>query len=84
MKKHTKVAINLPAEMYETVEIARIKKGESRSEYFRHAVEKLLKEEQDAKDLEAYVASYATDPETTAEVKTIDRLSASILVKETW
>ena len=84
MEKTTKVAISLPAEMYKTVEIARIKKGESRSEYFRHAVEKLLKEEQDAKDVEAYVASYAFNPETKAEVKTIDRLSTSILAKETW
>jgi metal-responsive CopG/Arc/MetJ family transcriptional regulator len=84
MKKNTKVAISLPADMYETVEIERTKKGESRSEYFRRAVEKLLRDEQEAKDIEAYVAGYASDPETTAEVKRVDSLSAAVLVRETW
>ena len=84
MNKTTKVAISLPSEMYQTLETARLKKGESRSEYFRHAIEILLKQEQDAKDLEAYTASYANDPETKAEVKAADRLSASILAEETW
>lgn len=84
MKKHTKVAISLPVDIYETVESARIKKGESRSEYFCRAIEKLLKEEQDLRDVQAYVASYAADSETKAEVKAVDRLSASILARETW
>ena len=84
MKKTTKVAISLPAEMYETIEAARVKKGESRSQYFRRAVERLLKEEQEAKDIESYIAGYAADPESGEEVKTVDRLSVPVLIKETW
>jgi metal-responsive CopG/Arc/MetJ family transcriptional regulator len=84
MKKHTKVAISLPSDMYETIETARVKKGESRSEYFRRAVEKLLKEEQEAKEVESYIASYTANPESGEEIKEVDRLSVQVLVKETW
>jgi metal-responsive CopG/Arc/MetJ family transcriptional regulator len=84
MKKNTKVAISLPVDMYENIEKARVKKGESRSEYFRHAIEKMLKEEQNARDIQVYVTSYAADPETGAERKGVDRLSAAILARESW
>ena len=84
MKKSAKVAISLPVDIYETVEKSRIKKGESRSEYFRHAVEKLLKEEQEAKDIEAYITSYTSDPETAEDVKTTDKLGAAALAEEIW
>ena len=45
MDKSTKVAISLPERVLKAIEKERKARGESRSEFFRRAAEKLLKQE---------------------------------------
>ena len=48
MAKSAKVAISLPEDVLEAVETERKAKGESRSQFFRQAIERLLKQERDS------------------------------------
>jgi metal-responsive CopG/Arc/MetJ family transcriptional regulator len=84
MKKSTKVAISLPEHILKAVEKERKVKGESRSEFFRRAVEKLLKQEQESKSIEKYVQGYRAMPESTEEVKAVHEAGSAVLAEEPW
>jgi metal-responsive CopG/Arc/MetJ family transcriptional regulator len=84
VEKSVKVAISLPGSVLKAVEAKRKEKGESRSEYFRHAVEKMLKDEQEAKDIQEYIKGYADMPETAEEIEGISRFGAASLAKDPW
>lgn len=84
MNKSAKVAISLPDNILKAIEKERKTNGESRSEFFRRAAEKLLKQAQEAKAVEAYVRGYREMPESNEEVKTAHQTSASTLAKEPW
>ena len=69
MGKVAKVAISLPADVLKAVEAERKARGESRSEFFRRAVEKLLREERESAAVRDYVRGYREIPESAEEVE---------------
>ena len=84
MDKSTKVAISLPEHVLKAIEIERKIRGESRSGFFRRAAEKLLKQEQESKAVEAYIRGYCAMPESAEEVKAVHRAGAVVLAEEPW
>lgn len=84
MDRSTKVAISLPERVLEAIEKERKASGESRSEFFRRAVERLLKEEREAGEIEKYIQGYKAMPESAKEVKAIHQAGASVLTEEPW
>jgi metal-responsive CopG/Arc/MetJ family transcriptional regulator len=84
MDKSTKVAISLPERILKAIEKERKARGESRSEFFRRAVEKLLKQEQESKEMERYIRGYCTIPEPAEEVEAVHRAGVVVLAKEPW
>ncbi len=84
MGKSMKVAISLPEHVLKAVEKERKARGESRSEFFRRAAEKLLKQEQESKAIEKYIQGYCTIPESDDEVEAIHRAGAAVLAQEPW
>ena len=84
MDKSTKVAISLPEHVLKAIEKERKTRGESRSGFFRRAAEKLLKQEQESKAVEAYIRSYCAMPESAEEVEAVHRAGAVVLAEESW
>lgn len=84
MGKSAKVAISLPESVLEAIEKERKARGESRSEFFRRAAERLLKQEQESKAVETYIRGYNTVPETAEEVKAVHRAGVAVLAEEPW
>jgi len=84
MYKSSKIAISLPADMLEVVEKERVAKGESRSEFFRRAVEALLRQQREHAEVERYVQGYQKVPESDEEVEAAHRAGSAILTEEPW
>ena len=84
MNRSTKVAISLPEQVLKVIEKERKARGESRSEFFRRAAEKLLKQDRESKEVEAYIQGYCVIPESTAEVEAIHRTGITVLSEEPW
>ncbi len=84
MGKSTRVAISLPEDTLKAIEKERKARGESRSEFFRRAAEKLLKQEQESKAVEAYIRGYCATPESAEEVEAVHRAGAAALAEEPW
>ena len=84
MDKSTKVAISLPEHVLKAIEKERKIRGESRSGFFRRAAEKLLKQEQESKEVEAYIRGYCAMPESAEEVEAVHRAGAVVLAEEPW
>lgn len=82
--KTTKIAISLPEDVLNAVEKEREESGESRSEFFRRAVETLLRRERDQSLSEQYVRAYQELPESPDEVEAARRAAGSILSEEPW
>jgi len=84
MGKTAKVAISLPEDMLAAVEMERQAKGESRSEFFRRAVEMRLKEERQSSAITEYVRGYQQYPDSAEEIEAAHRLGTAILAAEPW
>lgn len=84
MGKIAKVAISLPEDVLEAVEKERKVKGESRSRFFRRAIERLLKEERESSAVHDYVRGYQEIPESADEVEAAHHLGSSVLAEEPW
>jgi metal-responsive CopG/Arc/MetJ family transcriptional regulator len=84
MNRSMKVAISLPEHVLVAVEKERKTSGESRSEFFRRAAEKLLKQQQEARVIEKYIQGYCDKPESIEEVKAIHRSGTAVLAQEPW
>ncbi len=84
MGKSAKVAISLPEHVLKAVEKGRKASGESRSEFFRRAAERLLKQEQASKAVEEYIRGYRAVPESSEEVEAVHRAGAAVLAEEPW
>ncbi|MBA7715273.1 hypothetical protein ES703_124314 [subsurface metagenome] len=84
MAKSAKVAISLPEDVLEAVEIYREAKGESRSLVFRRAIERLLKQERDSSAVKDYVRGYQEVPEPAEEVEAVHRVGIAVLAEEPW
>ncbi len=84
MPNAVKVAISLPPAILQTVEAERRKRGESRSEFFRQAVQAFVRALQEKKDVERYIQGYLAQPETADEVREVSAVSYAALAKEPW
>ncbi len=67
-RKTAKIAISLPEDLLQDIEKERRVRGESRSEFFRRAVETLLNLERERELDEQYIRGYTELPETAEEV----------------
>jgi len=84
MGKTAKVAISLPEHVLAAVEIERQAKGESRSEFFRRAVETRLKQERESSAIRDYVRGYQQYPESAEEIEVAHGLGNAVLATEPW
>ncbi|MBI2907311.1 MAG: ribbon-helix-helix protein, CopG family [Chloroflexi bacterium] len=84
MPKTAKIAISLPEDVLKAVEQEREGSGESRSEFFRRAVETLLRHRRERELSEQYVRAYQQVPETSEEVEGARRAASAILAEEPW
>ena len=84
MGKSAKVAISLPQDILEAVEMERKAKGESRSEFFRRAIERFLKQERESSGVNDYVRGYEHMPESAEEVEAAHRIGSAVLAKGPW
>lgn len=84
MGKTVKIAISLPDSLLEAAERRRQARGETRSEFFRHAAEDFLRREAEREDVERYVRAYRQWPESAAEVQAADHAAAEALGQEPW
>ncbi len=84
MPKIAKIAISLPEEVLASVERERRNSGESRSQFFRRAVEALLRRQQEQEMSEQYIRAYQQIPETEEEIEAARHAASDILAKEPW
>jgi len=84
MGKTAKVAISMPEQVLAAVEIERRARGESRSEFFRRAVERRLREDRDSSAITAYLRGYQEIPESAEEIEAAHRLGSAVLAAEPW
>lgn len=84
MPKIAKIAISLPEELLASVERERRNSGESRSQFFRRAVEALLRRQQEQEMSEQYIRAYQQIPETEEEIEAARHAASDILAKEPW
>ena len=84
MPNAVKVAISLSPRIFESVEKERRQRGESRSEFFRQAVQAFLRDLQQRKDVERYVQGYIERPEQADEVEATRSASYAALAEEPW
>lgn len=84
MPSAVKVAISLTTTIFDSVEKERQQRGESRSEFFRQALQAFLRDLQQRKDVERYVQGYLKHPEQAEEVDAIRSASYAALAEEPW
>jgi metal-responsive CopG/Arc/MetJ family transcriptional regulator len=84
MSKTAKIAISLPEDVLRIVENERKSNGESRSQFFRRAVEALLQIRREREASEQYIRAYQQMPETAEEITAARKASRIILAGEPW
>jgi metal-responsive CopG/Arc/MetJ family transcriptional regulator len=84
MPKTAKIAISLPEGVLVAVERERRNSGESRSQFFRRAVETLMRRQEEEEMSQQYVRAYQQTPETKEEVEAARRAASNILAQESW
>ena len=77
-----KIAISLPDAVLQAVEKERKARGETRSAFFRRAVEAFLLREREA--IERYVRGYQRDPETEEEIALAESTVQPALATTRW
>lgn len=84
MSNAVKIAISLPPRILDSVENERRRRGESRSEFFRQAVQAFLRDLREQQDVSRYVRGYQEQPETAEEVDAVSASSYAALAEEPW
>ncbi len=84
MGRVVKVAISLPEEVLEAIELEREARGETRSEFLRQAVESFLRRERERDAVERYVQGYREHPESGEEIAMAHALGTSVIAQESW
>lgn len=79
-----KISISLPQPILRAADRERQARGETRSEFFRRAVEDLVKRRQEAEDVRRYVEAYQRIPDDPAEDAMYDALAAETVSSEPW
>ncbi len=84
MSKAAKISISLPDEVLERADRERDVSGESRSEYFRRALETLFREQERRAQVERYVAGYVSEAESEYEVEFVDATAGEAWTAQEW
>lgn len=89
MDKTVTIAVSLPQEVLEAAEREREARGETRSQFFRRAIESLLRQDGDDADdadnaVDRYVRGYREQPETDEEIAVVHHIGASTIAQEPW
>ena len=84
MSRTVKIGISLPRELLDAADRECRSRGESRSEFFRHAVESALRAESERVAVERYIEGYRRHPESEQEVAESTAISRSALSGEPW
>jgi metal-responsive CopG/Arc/MetJ family transcriptional regulator len=84
MSRAVKVAISLPGELLDSAAHAREASGETRSEFFRRAIEVLLLREEQQTAIDEYVEAYRRYPESDEEILVASQQSSDVLALEPW
>jgi len=79
-----KVAVSVPARLFEAMESERHRTGETRSELVQQAVELLLKRRSTEEDDRRYAEAYRRFPDTDEEVAVISAAGMEILRVLPW
>ena len=79
-----KIAISLPDEVLQAIEMARKVMGQSRSEFFRRAAQAFLRHERQREAIEQYIQGYLQHPETQEELGWVDTSSQEVLEEYPW
>ena len=79
-----KIAISIPDELLEAVEKERRSKGESRSQFFRCAVEEHLRRAKEWEDVQQYIRGYQKYPETRDERAVAESSLHYAFGEESW
>lgn len=82
--KVAKVTISIPAEVLDAVERERRTRRETRSEFFRRAVDMMLRQQREKKAVRRYVRGYRKSPESAVEVAGAYTLGSAVLAEEPW
>ena len=83
MPRVARISISLPAETLKAADRERRDSRESRSEFFRRAVDELIRRRRERDQVERYVAGYVAEPET-SDQDGIDRVAREQLEQEPW
>ena len=79
-----KIAISLPDEVLEAVEKERLANGESRSQFFRRAVQDRLRRAKEREDVQQYIRGYLEFPETQEEVALAKATLGYVMAENPW
>ncbi len=82
MPRNVRITVALPHDLFEFVDQGRQVRGETRSQFFRRAVQMLL--EREHRDVEQYLEGYRRMPERPEEMGVADSLGSAMLAKEPW
>ncbi len=84
MTSYAKISISLPRATLESADRERRASGESRSEFFRRAVEEYLRQKRRRERTDRYVAGYVAEPETPYEEEISEQTATDALSREPW
>lgn len=84
MPRAVKVAVSLPAGLFESVEQERERRQEGRSEFFQQALQAFLASLEERKAVERYVRGYQEMPEEPGEVRAMEAVSVRAIASEPW
>jgi len=84
MRKAAKIAISLPDKLLRAAERKRKATRETRSQFFRRALETLLEKDRELEKERRYIEGYRKFPETEAEVAEAHQLSVAAFADEPW
>ncbi|MGI8551837.1 MAG: ribbon-helix-helix domain-containing protein [Dehalococcoidia bacterium] len=84
MGRSVKVAISMPEEELKIADRECKARDLSRSEFFRQAIQSLLRREQERIDVERYIQAYRDQPETAEEIAAAEQTSLAVLAQEPW
>jgi metal-responsive CopG/Arc/MetJ family transcriptional regulator len=84
MRKAAKIAISLPDKLLRAAERKRKATRETRSQFFRRAVETLLQKDLELEKDRRYIEGYRKFPETEAEVAESHQLAIAAFADEPW
>jgi len=84
MRRAAKIAISLPENLLRAAERKRKATRETRSQFFRRAVETLLQRDRELELERRYIEGYLKYPETEAEVAESHQLAMAAFADEPW